>query len=180
MRKTMFVLSLLLASLVYAPASYAQDNQNAQPPAKAAEPVHYYHLTFVVQELGADGKPTNSRTYITTINTDPHTHPVHIRTDSKVPMGTSTTQYTVTDLAIKFDVSDVREVGHQISMNVVASVDSLGASDPVLHPPFPIIRQNSWDGTILIPTGKPTVIFTSDTLDSKGAMQVVATATPIP
>ena len=32
---------------------------------------------------------------------------------------------------------------------------------------------------VLIPIGKATVVFTSDSLDSKGSMQVVATVTPL-
>jgi hypothetical protein len=32
---------------------------------------------------------------------------------------------------------------------------------------------------VLIPIGKPSVVFTSDSLDNKGSMQLVVTATPL-
>jgi hypothetical protein len=34
-----------------------------------------------------------------------------------------------------------------------------------------------WDAPVLIPIGKPTVVFSSDALESKGGMQLVVTAT---
>ncbi len=43
----------------------------------------------------------------------------------------------------------------------------------------PVIRQNVWDSTVLVPIGKPTVVFSSDDLDSKGKMQVEVTATRV-
>jgi hypothetical protein len=43
----------------------------------------------------------------------------------------------------------------------------------------PVIRQSLWQGSVVIPIGKPTVAFSSDTVDSKGGMQLVVTATPL-
>ncbi|MDE3062329.1 MAG: hypothetical protein KGJ51_04650, partial [Acidobacteriota bacterium] len=43
----------------------------------------------------------------------------------------------------------------------------------------PIIRQNRWRAPVLVPLGKPTVVFKSDSLDSKGSLQVTVTATPL-
>jgi hypothetical protein len=43
----------------------------------------------------------------------------------------------------------------------------------------PVIRQNSWDSTVAIPIGKPTVVGSSDDLDSKGKLQVEVTATRV-
>jgi hypothetical protein len=40
-----------------------------------------------------------------------------------------------------------------------------------------VIRQNTWVGPVVIPVGKPTVVFSSDALESKGGMQVSVTAT---
>jgi hypothetical protein len=51
------------------------------------------------------------------------------------------------------------------------------AKDPNLHQP--VIRQNKWQAGVLIPVGKATVVFASDSLDSKGGMQVVVTASPL-
>jgi len=50
-------------------------------------------------------------------------------------------------------------------------------NDPAINQP--IIRQNKWQGICLIPTGKPTVVFSSDSLDSKGSTRILVTATPL-
>jgi hypothetical protein len=42
-----------------------------------------------------------------------------------------------------------------------------------------VIRQNKWDSSVLIPVGKPTLVFSADDLDSKGKMQVELTATKV-
>ena len=62
-------------------------------------------------------------------------------------------------------------------LDITANVSSVDENDPTLHEP--IIRQNQWLAVVLIPIGKPTVVCASDTLDSKGSMQLVVTATPV-
>ncbi len=192
MRKTIFVSSMLLAMLACTPALHAQDNQSAQPATgEPAPPIHYYHLELVVQELGADKKPTNSRSYTTTITTDSHNAQSSIRTGSKIPIATgaysdgdtkilsANTQFQYIDVGVSIDANHTHEIGRQLSIAMTADVSSVGnASDTMIHQP--VIRQNRWQSTVLIPIGKPTVIFTSDSLDNKSAMQVVATATLIP
>ena len=57
-----------------------------------------------------------------------------------------------------------------------ADVSSIGSPvDTGIH--AAVTRQNKWQATVLIPIGKSTVVFSSDTLDNKSSMQVVATAT---
>lgn len=83
------------------------------------------------------------------------------------------------DVGVNIDRWRTQEIGRQLSINLTADVSSIATpTDPSLHDP-PVIRQNKWQGTVLIPIGKPTVVFTSDSLDSKGGMQVVVTATQI-
>lgn len=194
MRKTIFVVCVLLASLACAPAASAQDNQS-QSAGKTTEPPHFYHLKLVVQELDAAGKVTNSRSYFTTISTGKelgYNANNSIRTESRMPMASGTfstggpsvmdTQFQYINVGTNFDIHDVHELGQQLSLHVKADISSFGGNAPVgggnIHEP--IIRHNQWESSLLIPIDKPTVIFTSDSLDSKGAMQVVATATPIP
>ena len=63
--------------------------QESEKPAEAAKtpepPAHFYHLEFVVQETGADGKPTNSRTYSGTVSTGRTDRGFSMRTGSRVP-----------------------------------------------------------------------------------------------
>jgi hypothetical protein len=184
----MFVSCLLLFTYAFVPRTLAQDPSKPSEPAKAAEPpAHYYHLELVVQELGTNGKPTNSRTYTTTISTDIRGS-ASIRTNSKIPIVTGSysaanspaltnTQFQYQDIGVNIDVRRTQEVGRQLSFDITANVSSVAENDPTLHEP--IIRQNQWQAVVLIPIGKPTVVCASDTLDSKGSMQLVVTATPV-
>ncbi len=190
MRKTIFVVCVLLASLACAPAASAQDNQS-QSSDKATEPAHFYRLKLVVQELDADGKITNSRSYSTTVSTNDKDCCNSIRTGSQIPIATSSSistgsgtpanvQFQYVDVGTNFDIHDVHELGQQLSLHIKAAIKSEGDQAVIADVKEPIIRQNQWEASLLIPIDKPTVIFTSDSLDSKGAMRVVATATPIP
>lgn len=188
MRKTIFISCLLLA-VAFASPSTAQDEAKPADAAKTAETPHYYHLEFVVQELGTDHKPTNSRTYTTTVSTDPHGS-ASIRTGSRIPIVTGSfasgpeksalvnTQFQYQDVGVKIDAQRAHDFGRQLSLDLTADITSVAENeDARLHEP--IIRQNKWQAVVLIPVGKPTVVFTSDTLDSKGSMQLVVTATPV-
>jgi len=179
MRKTLFALSLLLASLASAPASSAQ-NDNAKP----TVPNHFYHLKLVLQELDADGKVINSRSYSTTISTEKNSRG-SIRARTRIPVSTNSQdpkQLDWVEVGSNFDVNNVNELDRQLSFHISADITSYVGTAPISNSPYlePVTRQNKWESSLLIPVGKPTVIFTSDSFDSKGATQAVATATPIP
>ena len=183
MRRTIFVSGLLLFAFAFTSRTLAQDQPKPAEPVKAAEPVHYYHLELVVQELGTDGKPTNSRTYTTTVSTEDRGS-ASIRTQSRIPfpVGVTTssglgTQFQYEEVGVNIDARRAHDIGHQLSLDLTADISSVAERDPNLHQP--IIRQNKWQAVVLIPVGKPSVVFTSDTLDSKGSMQLVVTATPV-
>lgn len=182
MRKTIFVSCFVFLALAFTSRALAQDDGKPQEPAKAAEVPHYYHLELVVQELGDNGKPTNSRTYTTTVSTDSRGS-ASIRTGSRIPILTGETgspanlQFQYQDLGIKIDAQRAHEVGRELSLDLTADITSVGDTDPKLHEP--IIRQNKWQAVVLIPIGKQTVVFTSDALDSRGSMQLVVTATSV-
>ena len=196
MRKITILCCLLLLVPALPLRARAQDTAKAPEMAKAPEPpAHYYHLVFVIQELGPDGKPTNGRTYSTTVSTGRTDHYGAIRTGSRVPIITGALhgptnagesklefQYQYLDVGVSIDTQNVHENGGQLSMLLKTEVSSLADST---HPSAselpndPVIRQNSWQASVLIPIGKPTVVFSSDALDSKGGMQVSITATLI-
>lgn len=192
MRKITLVCSLLLFTLAFGHKGVAQNTSGDQQTPKAqqatqAPPVHYYHVDFVVEELSTDGKPVNSRNYSTTVSTDTVLRPTtSIRTGSRVPIvvGTSVIdgkehqdiQYS--DIGTNFDVHNAHEVGRQLALDLTANLTSVaGTADPAQR--HPVIRENRWQASILIPIGKSTVVFTSDSLDSKGSMRVLVTATPV-
>jgi len=194
MRKIVISCFLLLI-LPFASRAFAQDEPQTQATNKAPEtakapepPAHYYHLDFVVQEVGENGKPVNSRTYSCTVSTAPHERD-SVRIGSRVPIATGisgssnemvNTQFQYQNIGVNFDVSDVHEVGGKLAMNLGAEVSSIGPATHVGGPNSrvaPLTRQNSWHTPVLIPIGKSTVVFTSDDLDSKAGMQVMVTAT---
>lgn len=183
MRRMIFISCLLLFGFAYPSRAQAQDEPKPAEAAKAAEPTtHYYHLELVVQELGKDGKPTNSRTYTTTVSTSTR-EMASIRTSSKIPIVTSETgspsnfQYQYQNVGVNIDAQHAHEVGGELSLDLTADISTVADTDARLR--APIIRENRWQSVILIPVGKPAVVFTSDALDSKGSMQLVVTATPM-
>lgn len=190
MRKSILTACILFATFAVPAISFAQDQSK---PAEPAEPVHFYRLTLTVQDVDSSGKPTNSRSYATTISTDPkYRHDNSIRTTSRLPVASGAfssgektvigqnVQFTYIDIGTNFDIHDVKELGRQLSLSVKADISSNGGNVSVANYQEPIIRHNQWEGPVIVPIGKPTVIFSSDSLESKNAMQVVATVTPIP
>lgn len=190
MRKTALFCCLLALILPLGHRTFAQDAAQTQNAAKPPElPAHYYHLEFVVQELGSDGKPVNSRAYSTTVITNSRDASV-IRANSRVPIATGTysagakeseivnTQFQYQDIGVHIDVRNAHEIGRLLTLSLTADVSSIGGTALLgASTHEPIIRQNKWDSWVLIPIGKPTVVFNSDDLDSKGSMQMVVTAT---
>jgi hypothetical protein len=197
MRKIVILCSLLLLVPAFASKASAQEPASKAPAStQPPEPVHYYHFDFVVEDLDTTGKVVNSRSYTTTVDTEPH-YLASIRTGSRIPVITGTaggnTQYTYIDLGVEVDVRDVHTVGQQLAFDLIANLSgeatptpgsssagqqSRWETDPkLLHEP--VIRQNKWQSRVLVPIGKRTVVFTSDSLDSKGSTRVVVTATPI-
>ncbi len=190
MRK-LLISSLLLLTLPFAARAFAQVASPAPAANKAAEPVVlFYHLDLVVRELGEDGKPVNSRAYSCTVSTATRDSE-SIRAGSKVPIATgslygrnggTSTQFQYMDLGVNFDVNSVREMGNKLAMMLHAEVSSLSSSmrlGGASGIEEPVMRQNKWSSPVLLPIGKPTVVFTSDDVDSKGGMEVVVTATQL-
>jgi hypothetical protein len=163
----------------------AQESAKAADAARAPEaPAHYYHLEFVVQELGADGKPVNSRTYSSTASTDRSDLNASIRTGSRVPVAVGTANgapntFQYMDVGINIDVRNTHEVNGKLAISLVADVSSLATPTGLSQPSNPVVRNNRWQAPVLVPLNKPTVVFTSDALDTKGNMQLVVTATPM-
>jgi hypothetical protein len=189
MRNLTLYCSLLLFIPAVGPKLIAQDAPKLPDTAKPAPPpAHYYHLDYVVQELAADGKPVNSRAYATTISTDRNDTNTFIRTGSRIPIitgskpgasGSEKSEIQYIDVGIQFSTHGVHEIGNQLAISVGAEVTSLADTPGSITSDDPVIRQHSWSGTVLVPIGKPTVVFSSDALENKGSMQLVLTAKPL-
>lgn len=195
MRKFTIVCCFLLLIPAMVLRAAAQDTAKEPETPKAAEaPVHFYHLEYVIQELGNDGKPTNSRTYSTIVGTERRFSA--IRTGSRIPIVTGAMhgpngeakqaeleyQYQYIDVGVNIDTQNAREVGSRLAIDLKAEVTALADSPRSSGSGLvddPVIRQNTWQASVLVPIGKPTVVFSSDATDSKGGMHFVVTATPL-
>lgn len=180
MRKLAVLCTLLAILGLCSLKASGQDAKSPEATAKTAEgPIHFYHLEFVVQELGSDGKPANSRTYTVDTNTDRANREVSIRTGSRVPVSTGEHQVQYIDLGVNLDVHSTREVEGKLALNVTADISSLANPASAGQSSTPVIRSNRWQAPVLVSLNRPTIIFTSDSLDSKGNMQIQLTAKPI-
>jgi len=141
-----------------------------------AEQPKYFHLDLVVKELDG-GKVINARRYSTTVSTDAGTSV--IRTGNKVPVttgvsGSDNTQFTYVDVGVNIDCRGAKEIGTDLALFVGAEISS--AATASLHP---LIRQTKWSSNVIVPIGRPTVVFSSDDVTTKGQMQLEVTATPV-
>ncbi len=164
--------------------------QNApQESAPASTTQHFYHLKFIVEELSDTGTVTNTRTYQTTVSTGPNDPSQIIKTGSRVPIVTGSysgsgsplpnTQFQYIDLGVSIQVQHVAEIGDALKFNLRTDVSSMAKYSEIAGVNEPVIRQNTWSSDVLVPIGKPSVVFSSDDLDTKGKMQVEVTATPV-
>lgn len=169
-----FALALFAAPI----DSFAQEVKTVESPA------HYYRLTYSVQEVGETGKVTNSRTYATAIATGSGST-ASIRTGDKVPVFTERNKGDVQyiDVGVNIDSLRALEVDNKLALSVTAEISSTTkTTEPTATTEstgLPIIRSNRWSANVLVPTAKPTVIFSSDNLQDKGKVQVELTATRI-
>jgi hypothetical protein len=159
--------------------------QDAGANASAKPPEHFYKLNLTLEDVNDAGKVVNTRTYVATIDTGTGTR--EIRTGARVPIVTgdagnsSVTQWQYIDVGVNFDVREVKEQGEKLGFNLTADVSSIASDDGKASSAggHPVIRSNKWQSTVLIPIGKPTVVFSADDLDSKGKMQVEVTAVKV-
>ena len=172
---------LLAAAALCAAPVYAAAQDQPKPPE------HHYRLNLTLEELSESGQVRNSRVFVETIQTN-DTHPQQVRTGTRVPFATGTdeknsTSFQYVDIGVNFDVREVKEVGDQLAFDLAAEVSSLAPPSSSTSRELstePIIRQNKWDAAVVIPIGKPTVVFSADDLEGKGKMQVELTATRLP
>jgi hypothetical protein len=137
----------------------------------------FYKLDFVVKEVEG-GKAVNSRAFSTMLAvTMPgqNAPQATIRAGGRVPVTTnnSTSFY---ELGVNVDVKELRESQADISVYVTADVSTIAQDNPAT---VPFVRQNKWQGGVIVPVKKPTVVFSSDDISSKRQLQLELTATPV-
>jgi len=183
----MKTIATLAAAFVLLPvALLAQNSQESAPP----PPQHFYRLHFAVEELDAAGKVTNTRTYEETVATG-NGPDQQIKTGSRIPIATGSyassgtpanlanTQFQYIDLGVDLAIFHPVEHNDSLSFRLRANITSIARQTEIAGIGEPVIRENNWDSTLTVPVGKPTVVYSSDDLDSKGRMQVEVTATKV-
>lgn len=171
----------LLCCLLFAVPTLSLPLSAQETKAPEAE-VHYYHLEFVVKELGEDGKVVNSRTYRSDISTTSGAPPSSVRTGTRIPVRASSkdgdVQLQYLDIGVNIDCNRAHDTPQGLALQITTEISSL-ASPGAATPDTPIVRQNKWTSSTVLPLGKPTIVFSSDNLENKGRMQLEVTATPI-
>ena len=144
--------------------------------AQNPESSKFYKLEFTVKEMEGT-HALSSRTYsIVAITDGPNSS---IRAGSKVPIPSAqnSSQFSFIELGVNIDCRNIREVQNELSLNVTADLSSTGQD--ATPPTYPIIRQNKWSSSVVVPMRKPTLIFSSDDVMTKRQIQLELTATPI-
>ena len=179
MRKPVSVYSVLILLAVFAAPAIPQEpkSPDTASPAPKAE-VHYYHLEFVLKELGDAGRVINSRAYQTSVSTDGRN--ASVRTGTKIPIRVNdkdNIQYL--DVGVNIDCNNGRETAQGLALQITVEISSLANPSGSNEATTPVVRQNKWQSMTQLPIGKPAVVFSSDNLENKGRMQVEVTVTPI-
>jgi hypothetical protein len=178
MRKSIQSPLLFLIAGLSVTLAGAQSSSN-QP----AAPLKYYKVDFLVKEVDASGHIANTRSYSTVLLTDNSGAPKEIRSGDKFPVSTGTekgeTKYQYIDIGVNIDCRFVHEVDQKLAASVTAEVSSVPGSTKIDSAVEPLIRQFKWNADVLIASGVPTTIFSSDDVGSKAKIQVEMTATPI-
>ena|SRR5688572_16304621 len=161
MKTTRFLLPILFAA---AASCFAQDQA----------PPTFYKLDFVLKELDG-GKVVNSRAYSSLLSSADKSRG-SIRTGSRVPMasGGGGTQYI--DVGTNIDFSFPKEMADRLVLDLAVDVSGAAAETSGMAP---VVRQNKWQSTVVVPLRKATTVFTSDDPTSKRQLQLELTATPI-
>jgi hypothetical protein len=172
MRKSILICLVLALTAGSARLFAQQDAQKSSSPGP-----QFYRLLFTVQEVDSSGKVTNNRVYSTSI-ADDH-NPEQIRTGTRVPIKTNDKgEIQYLDIGVNIDCKSAREMDGKLALEVIAEISSL-AMETGNSNATPIVRENHWQASVLVPLGKPSVIFSSDDLQGKGKVQVELTATRI-
>ena len=145
--------------------------------ASAQEIPRFYRLDFVVKEFD-ENKLISAKTYSTLMSTDERQKGSSIRTGNKVSYSPSPGNTNFTDVGVNIDCQKLQEANGQLMVQVQAEVTSIPAGEVPANT-IPLIRQNRWNASAIIPIGKAATLFSSDDQNSKRKMQLELIATPV-
>lgn len=185
MRKLIFFgLALLLSGSAMAYSQEPSKSTVMQSETPKSE-VHHFQMKFRVLEL-EDGKVINTRSYNMEITTDNKTAS-SIRTSVRLPYSPDSAQavnavtnvihtnFQYVEEYVKLDCLEASMRGNSLFVNINGDINTIGSEEKP-NPYGPITQNRKISSNVLLPIGKPTIIFSSDDLSSKRVMQLEVTA----
>jgi hypothetical protein len=175
MQKTMKFVLIALAATLSGNSSFAQAQET-----KPEEPAKYVHLDFTIKELD-NGKIVAARTY-STISSVGSTGGCSIRAGDKIPTATGTdkgnTSFTFLDVGTSIDCNSLKLVGNQLALHITADISN--SVPDASKDGLPVIRQNRWVSSVIVPLGKATTLFSFEGTTTKRQTQLELAATMLP
>ncbi len=171
MPRTIKLVVIALAATLSGRVAFAQPQE-----AKPEEATKYVHLDFTIKELD-NGKVVTTRTYSTISSAGPG-GVCSIRTGDKIPVQSDKGATTYLDVGVSIDCNSLRLAGNQLALHLTADISSQvpdGSKEGL-----PVIRQNRWTSSVIVPLGKVTTLFSFDGTATKRQSQLDLSATPIP
>ena len=175
MRKRLAYFAIGACLFMVSTGAFSQENE-AQSPAtesvKRPAAARYYRLDFVVRESD-QGKVLSQRAYslgVAAAGVAEGRDWWSLRAGTKVPAGSN-----YVDVGFNIDVRP-EDVGGALQLRLKADLSSLAPETANVN--FPPIRQMRVEEAVLVPIGKPTVVFSAEDPSSKHQFQIEVTALP--
>jgi hypothetical protein len=162
-------------------SSSASEKPSAAPHTADNSAKKFYQLTFMVQELESE-RVINSRKYSIIMRGGEER--VSIRAGEKVPFNSATgggPQWQQINVGVDIDCHRLEEIGDGVSIHIKADISGMMETHGENSPPgsLPILRNNQWESSVVVPMKQATVLFSSDDPASKRNMRLVLTVTLI-
>ena len=146
--------------------------------AQTVDSARFYKLEFVFKEIES-GKAVSSRSFSTMLPLQTpgrDTAAASVRANGKIPVSSGNNTNFI-DLNVNINARDLREAQGDVSVSLDIDVSNLAQDASAAGAPG--YRNNRWQGVVIVPARKPTMVFSSDDVYSKRQYQLELTATPI-
>lgn len=183
--RTKIASALLALTFVFSATAWPQDAPTSGNTSYLKSPEHYFELTFRVLDISPSGRLADTKTYKEIIASGPKSsNPSRIRTSDRVQIAVGgkfpngEPAISAFELGTKIDANLAAMLSDSLRLHVTASISSISTAAPG-DAQRPLIRQTTWDSNVIVPIGKPTIIFSSDNSADKGRTELELTARQI-
>ncbi len=155
---------LVTIALCLGSAAFAQSDDHAAQ----AKPQRFFRMQVRVDQFDGN-KLFKSQEVSATLPFG--TQGTHIRAGEKIPSG----EHYI-DAGLNVDFRDLEEVPSGLALSLRLEISAAINADAAK---LPLIREYRWDSNVLVPVGKPALIFADTDSSSQYKMEVKVTATPL-